>query len=217
MENKNIIKALMKVQELVKPVEKNQNNPFFHSRYADLTAVIEPLRPILLENGLFVSQTGVDVGGKFYLRTTVWHESGESFVSDYLIASDYLVEQASTQADDASGKDTKKASNKVGPQAIASAWTYARRKAYEGIFCLCTADDDGEGAENRVHSTPTQAKSYSTTTTGSNVSKFQTISEKQGKMLYAIWNQNGKTKEEVLEYLNDTFGYTDTRQITRRS
>lgn len=53
---KNLYAKLFKVQQKMKTVTKDQDNPFYHSKYFDVNTVIEALRPILNEAGLTVIQ-----------------------------------------------------------------------------------------------------------------------------------------------------------------
>lgn len=48
--------ALAKAQGEFQPVEKNKTNPFFNSKYADLSAVWEACRQALSKNGISVTQ-----------------------------------------------------------------------------------------------------------------------------------------------------------------
>lgn len=115
--------ALNKVQGTMDAVTKDKQNPHFRSGYASLTAVNETIMPTLSENGFVLLSGGVDILGKTYLRTTLFHVAGHSESFDYpLICAD------------------------ANPQHLASATSYARRYALCAFFNLSTEDDDGNSA-----------------------------------------------------------------------
>jgi hypothetical protein len=116
-----LTKALFEFQGKVTSVKKSATNPHFKKNYADISAILEVINPIMQQCGLFVTQhPHEDV-----LITTIYHaESGEFMQSEQVLR-------------------IKDASN---PQAYGSAITYARRYALAGIFCLNQEDDDANSA-----------------------------------------------------------------------
>jgi len=72
-----LAKALSKAQGEFLPVVKDKENPFFHSKYADLAACIDATRAALSVNGLAVIQLTKIVAEKTVLETTIVHASGE--------------------------------------------------------------------------------------------------------------------------------------------
>jgi hypothetical protein len=120
MEITNLIKALMQFQAQIEPIKKDKDNPFFKSKYADLSTYISVCTPILHKNGLLISQTCRVAEAKTILITTLYHTSGEK------IESEYILEPI-----------------KADPQAMGSAFTYARRYCYGAILGI-TADDDDD-------------------------------------------------------------------------
>jgi hypothetical protein len=122
-----LTKALIKVQESLKPAVRDKNNPFLKTKYADLSGVWDVCRNLLQQNKLAVAQVGgIDVGGS-YLETILAHESGEWISGKYPLKP--------VKADD--------------PQALGSALTYARRYTLAAILGIVTEDDDAEGAMGR--------------------------------------------------------------------
>ncbi len=119
----NLTKALFAFHGKVSSVKKSANNPHFKKNYADLTAILDVINPILQECGIFVTQhPHEDV-----LITTIYHaESGEFMQSEQVLR-------------------MKDANN---PQQQGSAITYARRYALASIFNLNQeeSDDDGNSA-----------------------------------------------------------------------
>lgn len=119
--------ALSAFQGEMKAVVFDAVNPFFKSKYATLSALVDNAAPLLSKHGLSVSQMCEDTGS---VTTILMHKSGQ-----FLIAKLTLLP------------------TKNDPQGIGSAITYARRYAYASILGLVSeADDDGN-----VASTPAVA------------------------------------------------------------
>lgn len=114
-----IIPALIAAKADFGAVKKTSENPFFHSKYADLEMVISATEKALLGNGLAVVQTPDGDG----LRTTLYHTSGQWIT----------------------GVQTLHPS-KSDPQGWHGAQTYARRYGLMGVLGLAAEDDDGNTA-----------------------------------------------------------------------
>jgi hypothetical protein len=74
-----LVGALAAAQLTFQPVRKDQDNPYYHSKYADLSTVIAATQPSLAKNGLVVMQEStVDVQRQRVTVTTMLaHSSGE--------------------------------------------------------------------------------------------------------------------------------------------
>lgn len=122
---KGIAKALLLFHMKVEAIKKDANNPFFKSKYASLSNILENIQAPLAESGLSFSQIPTGEGG---LTTILMHgESGEFIVGEYIM------------------KPTKN-----DPQGIGSAITYQRRYALCAILGLnIEEDDDGNNASGK--------------------------------------------------------------------
>jgi hypothetical protein len=120
--------ALSKAQGEISPAIKDNVNPHFKSKYADLNSVWNACRQPLSKHGLAIIQTmGHDDKGHLQLITTLVHSSGQWIKSHLPIV---------TQKNDAQG--------------IGSALTYMRRYSLSAIVGIAPdEDDDGESAMNR--------------------------------------------------------------------
>jgi hypothetical protein len=114
-----LFESLSKAQAIMKGAIKDSANPFFKSKYADLSAVIEAAKPIT-EFGLCVTQLPIGNNG---LLTILGHKSGQ-----YLCCEMRMVP------------------TKTDPQGIGSVITYMRRYAYQAIVGIPSEDDDGNAA-----------------------------------------------------------------------
>jgi hypothetical protein len=144
MEITNLIKSLMQFQAQIEPIKKDKANPFFRSKYADLSAFISTCTPILHKNGLMVIQTCEIQDGKTVLVTTLYHTSGEKIESKCYL-SESIVE--TKKHGDHGDYNIAKGTN---PQALASSMTLLRRHNYQAILGIISEDDDdgNKGAYN---------------------------------------------------------------------
>jgi hypothetical protein len=127
--------ALVALQADLKPVAKTATNPFFKSKYAPLTEVMESVQPLLAKHKLAVSQFVTHLNGASALRTILIHESGQ-LLQD--IQPLLLVKQD--------------------PQGQGSAITYARRYGLMAVLGLVADEDDDGNAASR----PAPAKEAAT-------------------------------------------------------
>ena len=120
---KELATALCKFQGAVEKVRKSETNPFFKSKYADLSSILDVIRIPLSENGLSFVQFPKDKNG---LETMLMHTSGEWMSATY--------EMKPTKDD---------------PQGLGSAITYQRRYALGAILGLNIDDDDDGNAASK--------------------------------------------------------------------
>lgn len=127
-EIKDLAAALSKVQKEIKGAAMDSANPFYKSKYADLTSVWEACRALLAANNLAVVQTnGPTDGSTVTVITTLLHTSGQ------WIRGELTMRPVKSE-----------------PQQIGSAMTYARRYALSAIVGVCPEDDDGAAASGTV-------------------------------------------------------------------
>jgi hypothetical protein len=113
--------ALAAFQGEVKPVIFDAVNPYFKSRYATLSALVDTASPVLSKNGLSVCQLCSQDGA---IQTILMHKSGQWISSEM-----------------------KLNPTKNDPQGVGSSLTYNRRYSYASILGLVSeADDDGNAA-----------------------------------------------------------------------
>jgi len=119
--------ALAKAQAEFSPVLKSSNNPFYKSKYADLSAVIDATRPALSKHGLAVVQLPAMDGTYVSVTTLLIHESGAGIRS--------VLSMPTSKPD---------------VQGAGSAITYARRFSYQAIVHVAgEEDDDGNRAAGK--------------------------------------------------------------------
>ena len=115
--------ALCKAQSQMGGAAKSADNPFFKSKYADLSSVVQAVKQPFADNGLSYVQFPISTQSAIGVVTRLMHESGEWMEQEY-----YLPLQ------------------KLDPQAAGSAITYARRYSLQAVAGIPAEDDDGEGS-----------------------------------------------------------------------
>jgi hypothetical protein len=103
---------------------KTANNQHFKSKYADLPAVIDAIKPHLSKHGLAFMQMPKPSEGGISIETVLIHSSGECLSMGVLFVP----------------------ANRQDAHGFGSALTYARRYALQTCFGLPTEDDDGNAA-----------------------------------------------------------------------
>jgi len=93
-------------------------------KYADLTSVIEAIKPHLVKHGLFFTQCPRPAEGGVSIETILHHASGDKWSMGTLFVP----------------------ANKQDAQGFGSALTYARRYALVTAFAVPVEDDDGSAA-----------------------------------------------------------------------
>lgn len=118
--------ALAKAQSTMGNAAFNRVNPHFKSKFADLASVRDAITPALTANGISVAQMTSVADGVVTVHTRLMHASGQWIESQYPIIND---------------------PNK--PQAMGSAYSYARRYSLSAICNIASEeDDDGNEAQN---------------------------------------------------------------------
>lgn len=114
-------KALCELQGELDNVEKGKDNPFFKTKYADLSACLEAAREPMKKNGFSHNQLPEFDGQMVHVTTMLLHTSGQWMKSRLSL------------------KPVKQ-----DPQAVGSAITYARRYSFCAMIGLTQKDDDGQ-------------------------------------------------------------------------
>ena len=123
--------ALAKAQAEIGSVQKDQDNPYFKSKFSSLSMVWETVKPSLTKHGISIVQMpGSDERG-YFVQTQIMHSSGQ-----WIRSTTYMKP------------------SKEDPQGIGSLISYARRYALQAMVMACPDDDDGEMAMGRSTSVP---------------------------------------------------------------
>lgn len=122
--------ALAKAQGVMEGATKDSSNPFFKSKYADLSSVWDACRKPLTDNGLSVVQTAdfmPEHPDMVCVETILCHSTGE------WIKGRLAVKPA-----------------KPDPQSVGSCITYLRRYSLQSMVGIAPEDDDGNAASGQA-------------------------------------------------------------------
>ena len=124
VEAQSLAQAMAAAFAEIEGATKSANNPHFKTKYADLTSVIEAIKPALVANGLFFTQNPRPHEKGVEIETILHHAGGETFSLGSLFVP----------------------ADKNNAQGFGSALTYARRYALVTAFGVPVEDDDGNAA-----------------------------------------------------------------------
>ncbi len=147
---KNIAAALCEVQSEIRGYKEDSNNPFYDSKYGDLTSVWAAIRKPLAANGLSIVQT-IEHCEPMQALPEMKNKKGEVLPppGDPVTIETILMHKSGEWI---SGKLEIRA-DRPGPQAIGIAITYGRRYSLAAIVGIAPEDDDAEGATNHDQQT----------------------------------------------------------------
>jgi hypothetical protein len=121
---KALYAKLLALQNELGAISKDEENPFFKSKYFDINGLIKHVKPLLATHGLILVQPlGVSEGKNTLTTILVDATSGEQLSSVV-----FLPEERD-------------------PQKMGSAITYFRRYAIQSLLLLNAEDDDGNAAK----------------------------------------------------------------------
>lgn len=168
--------AFSKAQQALESASKSSENPFFNSKYADLSEVMRCIKEVTFINGLCFTQHPSYEGNLVTVETTVIHaESGEYFRSI-----------------------CKTPAPKSDPQGTGSAITYLRRFALASIFGLAQEDDDGNS-----HAAPQKQSAPAKTQQASSLCNVKIYPQDSFVQNLPRWKQKMKADKNFCQELFD--------------
>lgn len=132
-----LVTALALAQTEFKAFSKDKENPYTHSKYADLADVIAATQPALAKNGLVIIQIPIQNNPEQEagVYTMLAHKTGQ-FISTELFLPGTM-----------KGKDGV---TRFDAQSVGGAITYARRYTWQALVGVAAEqDDDGNSASGR--------------------------------------------------------------------
>lgn len=125
----NLATALAMAQMNIKGAVKDSANPFFKSKYADLSSVVEAIRPAFGQCGLsYIQRIEPSDKDEVRVETVLMHASGEWLSCGVL----------------------NLPVSKADAQGFGSALTYARRYSLAAACGVAPEDDDGNAASKNA-------------------------------------------------------------------
>lgn len=198
-EGKPIFAALMAVQAELK-APKNQHNSFGKYDYRSAEDIIEAVKPLLKDNGLFLNMSDeiVLIGDRYYVKATVK-------VVDVVTGESVQTSALAREAAQKKGMDES--------QVTGTASSYARKYALNGLFAI----DDNRDADTDEYARQTSqnaAGARSTRNAGNYKGNTDNIRHKAMHGLSTEMKRLGMTGEEVSALCGLKFGKTNSRDLT---
>ena len=190
-EGKPIYAALMAVQAELK-APKGQHNSFGKYDYRSAEDIIEAVKPLLNENGLFLTMSDdiVQIGDRYYVKATV-------SVTDIVTGESVQTSALAREAAQKKGMDES--------QVTGTASSYARKYALNGLFAI----DDNRDADT---------DEYQQQTSGAGrAQKLKAPDEEMNKakrQLKAEVDRIGCTWDEVRAISGLKLGKTETKEMS---
>ena len=134
-----LYKALLEFHANYVDIEKASENPFHESKYADLSTILDVVRPLLAKQGLMLIQFAINgnIKNSISIKTRLVHVPSGQFLENDTIS---LVPP------------------KLEAQQYGSVETYLRRYSLQAILMLSFKCDDLDGADIMVEDTPSTPK-----------------------------------------------------------
>lgn len=118
------MKRILEVKKKIGTLSKNSANPFFKSKYLDLNSLLVHIEPLLIEQGLLLTQPIID---GLVISRIIDTETGATLLESSLVLP--------TIQD---------------PQKLGSCITYYRRYTLKSLLSIAEDDDDGNSASKGV-------------------------------------------------------------------
>ena len=199
-EGKPIFAALMAVQAELK-APKNQHNSFGKYDYRSAEDIIEAVKPLLKENGLFLNMSDevVLVGDRYYIKATVK-------VVDVVTGESVQTSALAREAAQKKGMDES--------QVTGTASSYARKYALNGLFAI----DDNRDADTDEYARQTsQSAAGARSQRNAYPSKGSANDDLRSKAMHALskaMQRVGASGEEVSALCGVKFGKTNSRDLS---
>ena len=199
-EGKPIYAALMAVQAELK-APKNQHNSFGKYDYRSAEDIIEAVKPLLKENGLFLNMSDeiVLIGDRYYVKATVK-------VVDVVTGESVQTSALAREAAQKKGMDES--------QVTGTASSYARKYALNGLFAI----DDNRDADTDEYARQTSQSAAGTRSQrNAYTSKGSANDELRRKAMHSLTKEMqrvGASGEEVSALCGVKFGKTNSRDLS---
>ena len=177
-------KKLLAVQKEIGKISKDSTNPFFKSKYFDINALLDAVKPVLSDHGLLLLQPLTHIDGQAAIKTMLI----EVETGDMIDVMTPLTENSD-------------------PQKMGSAITYYRRYSLQSLLGLQAEDDDGNKASGKKKKVESKFKPETTVQSardrirkGFDILKYS--AEKQAEMVTEYLDVSSVGDSDDLENLN---------------
>ena len=140
----NIAPALLKVQQALKPITKDAENPFLKNRYTSLSSVLETVRPILTENDLVLIQRGITgAPDVLSVESRLIHAPSGEWIRGVISMPMPVPRIENDEPTDESLRKKGRGMNTF--QLYGSGLSYGKRYGLMSLLAISTTDEDTDG------------------------------------------------------------------------
>ena len=199
-EGKPIYAALMAVQTELK-APKNQHNSFGKYDYRSAEDIIEAVKPLLKDNGLFLTMSDdiVLIGDRYYVKATV-------SVTDIVTGESVQTSALAREAAQKKGMDDS--------QVTGTASSYARKYALNGLLAI----DDNRDADTDEYARQTNRNTAGTRSQSNAYPSSGSVNDElRSKAMHSLVTEMqrvGASGEEVSALCGVKFGKTSSRDLS---
>lgn len=198
-EGKPIYAALMAVQSELK-APKNQRNSFGKYNYRSAEDIIEAVKPLLKDNGLFLNMSDdvVLIGERYYIKATV---KVVDIVTGESVSASALAREAAVKK----GMDDS--------QVTGTASSYARKYALNGLFVI----DDNKDPDTNEYARQTSQNGAGARPKQQAYTSANAADEMRRKAMHAlndVVKKVGVSKQELVALCGVHFGKASTTEMT---
>ena len=199
-EGKPIYAALMAVQTELK-APKGQHNSFGKYDYRSAEDIVEAVKPLLKENGLFLNMSDdiVLIGDRYYVKATVK-------VVDIVTGDSVAASALAREAEQKKGMDDS--------QVTGTASSYARKYALNGLFAIDDTKDADTDQYKQQTSGAQNVKPNNYTKAPAKASQNEDLMTKAKRQLKAEVDRIGCTWDEVRAISGLKLGKTETKEMS---
>lgn len=168
---KELAAALHKAQGIMGGAKKASTNPFFKSKYSDLSSVMQAISIPFFDNGLSFVQGAEYQDGFISVVTRIMHASGQWIESNTMLPT-----------------------VKNDPQAYGSAITYAKRFGLQALTGVPSIDDDGQYASASTQELAQEKKEVLEKT----LHEMIVLIEKDDVAFTQIWHEMDRDEQSIV-------------------
>lgn len=187
-------KALAAFQSEVKDPKKDNDNPFFKSKYVALDGLTAAVRPVLAKHGLSFMQFPTGDGQTVSVTTLLLHESGE-----YIESEPFAMKP--TKSD---------------PQGMGSAVTYARRYSLQSVLGVAWEEDDDANTTSQPAQQTKQQNPNKNTKAQQKAAQGQAVDAEKAllKQLQETAAKEQLSNEDITMMIQQKFGKNKWNDLT---
>lgn len=197
----NIAPALLNVQQALRPLAKDAENPFLRNRYTSFATVLESIRPILTENSLILIQRGIEAqGNALSVETRIIHAPSGEWISG-------VITLPMPEAEEELPDTRRKGMGANIFQLYGAGLSYGKRYGLMSLLALSSVDEDTDGEYRQdiqpqapTHRTPQPTAAHSSYPPAIQGVTYQETQDSQGRKILLARGSTLENKNTLKNY-----------------